>query len=408
MTRFVFTHANLLDGEHAAKADATVVVDAGRIAFVGTGAGETNATDRVIDCRGRTLMPGMTQGHFHSTYREVGLPLMPPLGLENPPAYQAYIAAANAETALRCGYTSVVGANEAFDIDPSLARAIDEGLLVGPRVIAGSRDMITTGDSNDTVPWWWEATASGGVRVCDGAEGFRKGVREEIRRGAEIVKLFATGGHGVRLAAEVASMTREELGAAIAAAHGLGKRARAHVATKRRILECVELGIDVVDHGDGLDEECIQAMVENDVILIPSLHLYLAYLHQIGDVELKTEDAADFRAMCEILPAAVEAGLKICLGDDYGTKKLPHGSYGRELAMYVEHTGLDALEILRWATVNGGALVGRPDLGRIEDGAVADLVLVDGDPSQDITVLIDRENIHAVMRDGLLLVDQAA
>src|ERR1700755_2007562 len=95
MERLVFTHACLLDGEHAATPDSTVVVTGDRISYVGTGETTTGPNDRVIDCRGRTLMPGMTQGHFHSTYREVGLPLMPPLGLENPPAYQAYVAAAN-------------------------------------------------------------------------------------------------------------------------------------------------------------------------------------------------------------------------------------------------------------------------------------------------------------------------
>ena len=112
--------------------------------------------------------------------------------------------------------------------------------------------------------------------------------------------------------------------------------------------------------------------------------------------------------MCEALPAAVEAGVRLCVGDDFGSAITPHGDYGPELAVYVEHAGIPPLEVLRWATVNGGALVGRTDLGRVEAGAIADLVVVDGDPSTDIRVLCDAGNVVGVMRDGQLLVDRLA
>src|SRR5207249_1746336 len=129
MGRIVFTNANMLDGENPAKPDSTVVVDGGHIVQVSNGNGravETGPEDQVIDCTGLTLMPGMTQGHYHSTYHNVTADLATPLGLESPPAYQAYTAAYNVGQALRCGYTSVVGANEAWDIDPSLWLAIQD------------------------------------------------------------------------------------------------------------------------------------------------------------------------------------------------------------------------------------------------------------------------------------------
>jgi imidazolonepropionase-like amidohydrolase len=416
--RTVFTHANLLDGENAAKPDFTVVVEHGRITQVanGNGAGGNGADgdaveiapdDQVIDCTGLTLMPGMTQGHYHSTYHNITVPIMPPLGLESPPAYQAYVAAYNVGLALKCGITSVVGANEAWDVDPSLKQAIFDGLVVGPRVIAGSREIITTADSNDVTPWYWESKALGGTRMADGPDEFRKAVRDEIKRGAEVIKLFVTGGHGVRLSRHTSSITVEELNAVTDAAHALGARVRAHVASKEGIMKCLDAEVDIIDHGDGIDEECIERMAEQKACYEPSVYsLYLACMApEFYDPEFKTEFGQVMLSTCAMLPKCVEAGVYVNLADDYGGWLQPHGTYGGEPGFYHDFTGIDALEILKWATVNGGKLVGLDDLGRIEEGYIADIVLVNGDPSEDIHILADTHNIVLVMRDGQIFVD---
>jgi imidazolonepropionase-like amidohydrolase len=411
MSRTLLSNARLIDGLHPAQPDSTVIVDGDRIAFAGptAGAGAVEPGDRVLDCAGLSVMPGMVSGHFHSTYHMIELPLMPPIGLERPPAYQAYVAAHNARLALESGVTSVVGANEAWDIDPSLAEAIADGFVVGPRVIAGSRELITSADSNDVVPWYWESAAVSAARICNTPDEFRRAVREEIKRGAQIIKLFASGGHGVTLGADISAITPAELGAAVEAAHRLGKRARAHVASKAGIMMCVEAGVDVIDHGDGMDDECLKALVECGMIWVPSIHGTYNVLVEMGDADpvggFRSEYAQDFRKTCEMIVSAVEAGVLICLGDDYGGRIIPHGTYGRELGVYARSTGVDALEIVRWATVNGGILVGDQDLGTLTAGAVADVVIVDGDPLEDLDVLADVSNIRAVMRDGRLLVD---
>ena len=161
-----------------------------------------------------------------------------------------------------------------------------DGLVVGPRIVPGSRDLITTADSNDTIPWWWEAHGRGVVRTCDGPDEFRKAVRDEIKRGAEVVKLYVTGGHGVLLPRDTESLTRAELDAVVEAAHARGKRVRGHVATKAAILACVDAGVDIIDHGDGLDDECIAALAESGTFLLPSLYLPLRMLELSGDSDV--------------------------------------------------------------------------------------------------------------------------
>ncbi|MCB0996800.1 MAG: amidohydrolase family protein [Acidimicrobiales bacterium] len=410
MGRIFFTGANLLDGARAAVAGTTVVVDGQHISFVGpdTDAPGVDAADTVVTLDGATLMPGMVSGHFHTTYHDVGA-VPAPFGLEHPPAFQAYRALVNVQTALSWGYTAVVGASAAFDVDASLRAAIEQGLVEGPRLVPASRDLITRGDSNDTLPWWYEASAQGVVRVCDGPEEFRRATRDEIARGAHIVKVYVTGGHGVTLPKNTVSLEPDELAAVMRAAHGRGRRVRAHVATRDAILMCVDLGVDVIDHADGMDDACIAAMVDAGSVVVPSLLLPLTMLELMGNADtygFLSETAADVAQMCEILPAADAAGVCIAVGDDYGASVLPHGAYSKELAAYVEHVGVDPLTVLRWATVNGAALFGRPDdLGRVEVGRLADLVVVDGDPSADISVLTERRNLRHVVKDGRFVSD---
>ena len=412
MGRTVFTNANLLDGEHPAKPDATVVVDGNVITTVTTGAVDTTPDDRVIDLTGRTLMPGMVSGHFHTTYHNVGGTQLP-FGLEAAPAYQAYRALVNAQTALRSGFTGICGASAAFDIDASLDAAIRDGVVEGPRMVPASRDLITTGDSNDVLPWWYDAHALGVVRTCDGPDEFRKVTRDEIKRGARMIKLYVTGGHGTTTSKYNVSITLPELHAVTDAAHGRGARVRAHVAHKQAILDCIAAGVDVIDHADGLDEECIEKLAGTDTIILPSLFLPLKILELMGDAPgadtlgFTTETGKDFADMCTMLPKAVEAGVTICVGDDYGATFTPHGSdsYVAELALYVEHAGIPPLEVLTWATHNGARLMGMPDkIGSVSEGRLADLVIVDGDPSVDITLL--RDGIAGVMKDGVFAVDR--
>jgi imidazolonepropionase-like amidohydrolase len=244
--------------------------------------------------------------------------------------------------------------------------------------------------------------APGAVRICDGPEAFRLGVREEIKRGASIIKLFVTGGHGTSSPKDRMEMTRDELAAAIDAAHQRGVLIRGHLVNKPAIMTALELGIDIVDHCDELDDEVIAALVETGASVVPSLHFPKHFLETFGSgLGFAAEAiAADLEHMYATIPKAQAAGVRFVLGDDYGAVGFPHGAYGGELRLYCEHAGVSPLDVIGWATRNGAELVGRSeDLGTIEVGKLADLLVIDGDPSADIGVLADQAPA-AVLKGG--------
>ncbi len=398
MPRLVLRGATVLDAD-GVRPRSTVVVEERRIATVRSGVDtdsdgvETTPEDRVVDLGGRTLMPGLVSSHFHATYHELGSKTAP-FGLEEPPALQAVRAAHHLELALRCGFTGVVSAGAPFAIDASMKAAIAEGLFPGPRLMAGSRDVSTTGHAGDkSFPWYWDVGARGAIARSDGPDEFRRAVREEIKQGAEIIKMFVTGGHGTVAPSERIEMSRAELTAGIEAAHERGALVRGHIANADAIHMALDAGIDVVDHGDGLDEMAIERMVELGTFLVPS-QLFPARFAELmggGGLGFSAAMAEDIERSMAILPRANAAGVKLLCGDDYGAIGLPHGHYADELEFYVKEAGIPALDVIRWATRNGAELMGRGhELGAVREGYLADLVVVDGDPLADIGVLQDQ------------------
>jgi imidazolonepropionase-like amidohydrolase len=408
--RLVLAHATVVDAD-GARPRSTVVVEDRRIATVRGGADaavDAGPEDRVVDLGGRTVMPGLVSSHFHATYHELGSK-MAPFGLEEPPALQAVRAAHHLELLLRCGFTGAVSAGAPFAIDASMKTAIAEGLFPGPRLMAGSRDVSTTGHAGDkSFPWYWDVGARGAVNRSDGPDEFRRAVREEIKQGAEIIKMFVTGGHGTVAPAEQTEMSRAEITAGIEAAHERGAKVRGHIANREALHMALDAEIDVVDHGDGLDEAAIERMVEAGTFLVPS-QLFPARFAEMmggGGLGFTAGMAEDIERALAILPVANEAGVKLLCGDDYGAIGLPHGRYADELEFYVKEAGIAPLDVLRWATRHGAEVMDRGhELGAVREGYLADLLVVDGDPLTDIGVLQERGRLVAVMKGGTLVVD---
>ncbi len=173
----------------------------------------------------------------------------------------------------------------------------------------------------------------------------------------------------------------------------------------------LDLGIDIVDHGDGMDAECIERLLETDTPVVPSMLFPARLLASMGGGSLGfTDDMRhDIDAMAKVLPEANRAGVRLVLGDDFGAINFPHGPYADELAYYVDDVGIPALDVLTWATGNGAEVLGRGDeLGTVEAGKLADLLVVDGDPVADINVLRDPDALLAVLLGGRPVSDRLA
>ena len=402
--RTVLRSVTLIDGVRAPQPNRSILIDGDRIAAIGNGSGvDTRPGDAVLSLPGKSVMPGMVSGHFHATFDGATLDVFP-LGVDQPGGVLMLRAAKNARLALDCGFTSVVGAGGGDDIDAQLATGIALGLTAGPRIVPCSRNLGTTSGYIDLAPWWYGMQNLGACKLGDGPDAFRAIVREEIRRGARMIKVFVTGGHG-NVKTGQREFARAELAAIVETAHERGVRVRAHAAWKAHILECVALGFDVIDHGDEIDAECIDAMARAGTFWDPSA-LYLQKLLELPDLQgpetaaLRDASRRELENIARWLTPAHRAGVRIVLGDDYGTAFMPHGSYAEEITYYVKRLGVAPLDALAWATKNGGALVGLPDLGTLEPGKLADLLVVDGDPSADPTLLNDREKLRGILLGG--------
>jgi imidazolonepropionase-like amidohydrolase len=406
MARTILSEASLLDGENAPRR-ATLVIEGERIVEITDGPVAPRPGDRRVELAGRTVMPGMVLGHYHATYKELGSTFTP-FGLDAPPPLQAVRAAANLRLALESGFTGVISAGAPFAIDAAMKLAISEGTIIGPRLMACSRDVSTTGHSNDkTFPTYWGITAKGGVNLADGPEGFRRAVREEIKEGAEIIKIFATGGHGVQAPASEWAVSREELSMAIRTAAERGVFVRAHLANRDAILFSIEQGMHIIDHGDEFDDACIEACLRHGAFLAPSLLFPKVMLQIAAGSSFAEGMRAGLESMSAILPRAHAAGVKIILGDDYGAAGFPHGRYAEELALYVNDVGMAPLDVIRWATKNGAEAMNLgEETGTLKVGKLADLLVIDGDPIADICVLQDRSRLLAVFKGGAAIKDE--
>jgi imidazolonepropionase-like amidohydrolase len=409
MTRLVLTQATVVVGDGSSLGDAHVVVDDDRITAVGPGPfGDLGPDDRVVDLGGRVVMPGMVNCHFHATYHNLGS-VPAPFGLEEPMALQTVRAVNSLGLLVNSGFTSAVSAGAPFAIDASMKVAIEKGLVPGPRLVPCSRDVSTTGHAGDrSYPSHWQVAALGAIRPSDGPDEFRRSVRAEIKEGAEMIKMFVTGGHGTIGPREQLEMTREEMAAGIEAAHLRGAKVRGHIANREAIMMALDLGIDIIDHGDGLDGECIERLVESGTPLVPSMLFPHRFLQSMGGTALGFTDSmkADIDEMAERLPEANAAGVRIVLGDDYGAIFLPHGQYADELAYYADEIGIPPGDVITWATQHGAELMGRGDeLGTVSAGKLADLLVVDGNPLDDLSVLRDRVNLLAILKGGAFVKD---
>jgi imidazolonepropionase-like amidohydrolase len=400
----VLANARVIDGTGGAALDqAFVRVEDGRIVEVGQHGGP--ASDGAIDLEGRTVIPGLIDAHAHLSSdisRSPGFGPPPPLKgeLPRPRELGYFVLAKTAQVLLAAGITSVRDVGSYDDEAIALREAVRLGVIEGPRILSCGRII--------------SATAPGGAifttmyREADGPDDMRKAVREQLRRGADFIKLMATGARSVLAEdPEPAQMTAAELEAIVDEAHRLGVRVAAHVEGLSGGRLAVDAGVDTVEHGLSLHREpaLLDEMARRGIVLVPTLSTFHDLAERFTDKfapALVEQAKRQLEEAYATLVAAHAAGVTLAMGHDSG----PPADNAIELERMVEG-GLSALEGISAATLGSARALGLPDAGTVSAGTVADLVVVDGDPLSDIHMLRDPARIWMVIQAGQVVAGQA-
>jgi imidazolonepropionase-like amidohydrolase len=380
----------IFDGHSDAVVPGAVVVDqsSGRIREVRTGnlSSSPSTGSRLLTTDG-TILPGFVDCHIHL------------IGAHHhdltewtliPPVISGLRCVRDLVRLIEAGFTSVRDLGS--KVGPSLRQAVDEGDLLGPRVITSGRSLAETGGDDDLriLPDDF-ARALGYSVYCDGPWECRKAVRQVVREGANVIKVYASGsflqGGEVR-----PQLTHEEIAAIVAEAHKMGLRVAAHAYREEAIRTAVEAGVDSIEHGIGITEDVCELMRKKGVYYVPTLSVY----HRMRS-SLQGEKAALVeRHFTKDISLALASELRIVTGTDFaGVDAEPHGQNHLEAVRLVE-AGLKPHQALRAMTSEGAACLGVADLGVVREGALADLVLVAGHPETDIAAVAPGRVEHVV------------
>lgn len=401
----IFKNASLIDGQSPSPTKgACVVVREAEILYAGDpkrAPFEENPDDDAVDLQGMTLMPGLIDVHSHLSL--AGRPdYFQPMIMES-----ATLAALRAVKKLRRfvdgGITTIRTMGDKGHIDIALKQAVEEGEIPGPRILASGNCLTATGGHGDMFPE--HVRIQDLARIVDGADEARKGAREQLKRGADNIKLMATGGGMSPGPGTVAQLTVAEMRAAVEEAEKWGKLTAAHAIGAEGIRNALKAGVRTIEHGSFLDEEGIELLLEKRAFLVPTLSAFKTLKHgKKGGVPEHTIEKVMFfqTAHMENLKRAVEAGVQIIVGTDAGTPFNHHGESAYELECLVA-TGLTEMEAIQAATKTAAEAMNLPCLGTIAAGQRADFIVVDGDPLEDIRVLQDAEKILWVFKEGRVL-----
>jgi imidazolonepropionase-like amidohydrolase len=390
-------------------ANGTLVIDRGRIVALGkASAVPVPRGTQVLDAAGRSVLPGIIDCHVHSTYRARDMRAH----LLNAPTYNVLRSTHILEETLACGVTT---ARDMGGADAGFREAINEGYVTGPRLLISIVMISQTGGHGDS---WVPA----GIRlqkrawlpssVADGPDEMRKLVRSLLMAGADFIKICTSGGiTSVTDSWDEPQFTAEEIRAAVGEAAVKRKRVAVHAEGVEGIRNGLRADIHSLEHGWFLDEECVDDMIRRRIWWVPTLALVPRSIgrrkidkawssQQLGQEDDK--EAAIYRAMQKQLPLwqdAVRRGIKVAMGTDQSHRLLV-GENLIELDFMVKSLGMSPMQAIVASTSRGAECIERPELGALAPGRIADVLVVDGDPLEDIRVLGERSRIHLVMKDG--------
>jgi imidazolonepropionase-like amidohydrolase len=379
--------------------DVVVLVDGDRIAQVGSRLAIPNGSE-VIDLGRATILPGLIDVHTHLSnqsgeyYSDT---------FRRSPIDDAVRAPVYARRTLEAGFTSVRDVGAAEFIDVALRDAIREGVIAGPRMAVATLALSATGGHGDLNGFSPYLRFEGFSGIADGPDELRKKVRENIKRGADWIKVLA--GAGVLSEEESAGApqySQPELDAIVTEAAMWGRKVAAHAHGAEAIKRAARAGVASVEHGGLVDEEGVRIMKERGTYLVPDIITDVYILEHGAEQQLPAKIIDKERALRPQQDAnwsrAMKAGVKFAFGTDAGV--YPHGENARQFALLVKHLGIPPIDAIRLATTNAADLLGWQDrVGRVAPGFYADLIAVAGDPLTDVSEL---ERVRWVMKGGVV------
>ncbi|MEL7029101.1 MAG: amidohydrolase family protein [Pseudomonadota bacterium] len=400
----VLAGGTIIDGLGAAPYQGSIVIEGERIAAVQTGAADAPAGATVVDVSGLTVMPGLIDAHCHITFDEPRS--NDELFFHRREGLAALIAARNVQKLLRAGVTGFFDADSIYDTGVDLRDALEAGVTPGPRMSTGGNVLMTSvgGTAGRLLP---DEGRRGYGRIVRNKDEIVFETRRQIKNGVDWIKVHVTGLVPRQTeAGEIQVWTYEELRLVVETAHDLGIPVVGHCRNASSTRDAARAGFDMILHATYMDDEALEAVVDAKTPIVPTL-TFQANLADYGErigasKEYREIFRREIEESAEMLRKAYDAGAPMLCGTESGFSITPYGDWHyRELEVFVRDFGLTPLQAIQCATSEGArSLKMDGKTGAVEAGRLADLIVVDGDPSEDVTVLGDKANIRQVYVGG--------
>jgi imidazolonepropionase-like amidohydrolase len=407
MSNLILTNIKILDCSGAEPYDGEVEIQGNRIKTISKTA-LPREDHTVLDGDGCTLMPGMVEAHAHPSFTDIAV--FEDIG-DTPPEEHTLLTAHFARVLFDAGFTSLFGAASAKPrVEIAVRNFINDGMMVGPRMLCASPELTVTGNLGDVAMRHMYRETFG--LVCDGADAFRKAARECVRDGVDTLKINPSGDNSMPWAkAQHTVMTEDEVAAVAQVAKGFGLRFASHARSAESVKMSLRHGARVIYHATLIDEEAMDMLEElkDEVFVAPTLGVTYAAVYEAAEHGISHEDAIaggfkyELETGAQNMEALHKRGVRVLPGGDYGLIWNPNGNDARDLELFVKLSGMSHMDAVLSATKLGGEIMGMGDeLGQIKEGYLADLLLVKGDPSKDVALLQDNDNLRMIMKDGVI------